>query len=139
MEGFNEYRQRLPRDWQLNLSEIPLARRRKGEPVHKLKSKEGDRMLAAVRPRSRLVSLDMAGSSWSTETLAEKLLHWQLEYGQIQLLVGGPDGLSDECLERADECWSLSRLTFPHFIVRILVAEQIYRAWSILNNHPYHK
>jgi len=138
-EGFEEYRRRLPGDWRLDLSEIQAAPRRKGEPVKKFKNEEGDRMLGAVKTGSRIVSLDNRGSNWSTETLAEKLQTWQFEHGQIQLLVGGPDGLSDECLERADDSWSLSGLTFPHFIVRILIAEQIYRAWSIINNHPYHK
>jgi len=137
--GFQQYQKRLPRDWQLNLKEIQVTKRHKGEPVQKLKKEEGNRMLAAVRPHSQLVALDSRGSSWSTETLAEKLQNWQLDFGQVQLMIGGPDGLSDECLKAASTSWSLSKLTFPHFVVRILIAEQIYRAWSILNNHPYHK
>lgn len=96
-------------------------------------------MLAAVKSGSRLIALDSRGSLWSTPTLAEKLQEWQVAFSQIQLMVGGPDGLSDECLETASDIWSLSNLTFPHFIVRILIAEQIYRAWSVLNNHPYHR
>ncbi len=138
-DGFNEYQKRLPRDWQLGLTEIQVAKRRKGESLEKLRNMEGDKILASVKNNSRLVSLDRSGSKWNTEMLARKLDDWQLDYGQIQLMVGGPDGLSDTCLARADESWSLSELTFPHFIVRILIAEQIYRAWSILNSHPYHK
>ena len=96
-------------------------------------------MLGLLKTNSRIVALDRKGTNWSTEELAAKLQDWQLEFGQVQMLVGGPDGLSDDCLQAAHNTWSLSRLTFPHFVVRILVAEQIYRAWSILNYHPYHK
>jgi 23S rRNA (pseudouridine1915-N3)-methyltransferase len=137
--GFREYQKRLPRDWQLNLREIRVSKRHKGESVEKLRKEEGDRMLKSVKSGSRLIALDSRGSLWSTQTLAEKLQKWQMAFSQIQLMVGGPDGLSNECLEAATDTWSLSKLTFPHFIVRILIAEQIYRAWSILNNHPYHK
>jgi 23S rRNA (pseudouridine1915-N3)-methyltransferase len=86
-----------------------------------------------------LVTLDRNGKNWTTEQLASKFESWQLEFGKVQFLIGGPDGLSNDCLKAAQESWSLSNLTFPHFIVRILLAEQIYRAWSVLNNHPYHK
>ena len=79
------------------------------------------------------------GSNWSTVELAKKIESWQFDYGQVQFLIGGPNGLSAACLGAANETWSLSRLTFPHFLVRILLAEQIYRAWSLLKKHPYHK
>ena len=137
--GFQQYQKRLPRDWKLSLKEIQVTKRYKGESVQKLKKEEGNRMLAAVKPGSQLVALDSRGLSWNTETLAEKLRSWQMDYSRVQLMIGGPDGLSDECLKAASTTWSLSKLTFPHFVVRILIAEQIYRAWSILNNHPYHK
>jgi 23S rRNA (pseudouridine1915-N3)-methyltransferase len=137
--GFQEYQKRLPPDWQLTLSEIRVSKRHKGEPVQKLKKEEGKRMLALVKPGSLLIAMDSRGSSWSTRSLARKLQDWQQRLGQVQLMVGGPDGLSDECLKATGTMWSLSKLTFPHFIVRLLIAEQVYRAWSILNNHPYHK
>lgn len=137
--GYLEYAKRLPRDWQLQIREIPVAHRGKNEPVAKLKQEEGKRMLAQLKPEARVIALDSGGSNWSTEDLAGNIQQWMRETSHLQLLVGGPDGLSDECLARADHRWSLSRLTFPHFVVRVLLAEQIYRAWSVINNHPYHK
>ena len=137
--GYNEYEKRLPRDWKLNLKEVAVAKRRKGEPVDKLKVEEGEKMSSLFKPNSRIVALDSRGANWSTTVLAENFRNWQLEYRGVHFLVGGPDGLSEKCLAAAHDTWSLSRLTFPHFIVRILIAEQVYRAWSVLNNHPYHK
>ena len=96
-------------------------------------------MLASINPEARVIALDSRGDIWSTQELASKFDKWRQTSPVVQLLVGGPDGLDERCIERADDVWSLSRLTFPHFVVRILLAEQIYRAWSVLNNHPYHK
>lgn len=96
-------------------------------------------MLAAISDRDRVVALDVKGKPWSTEQLASHLRDWQLGGDNISLLVGGPDGLAEECLARADQRWSLSALTLPHPLVRIVLAEQLYRAWTINNNHPYHR
>lgn len=137
--GISEYQKRMPRDWPLEIREIPVSKRRKGEPVARQIQAEGERMLAAITPSSLVVTLDRKGRNWSTEELAKNLERWQLDFSKVQFLIGGPDGLSNDCLKAATESWSLSNLTFPHFIVRILLAEQLYRAWSLLNNHPYHK
>ena len=137
--GISEYQKRLPRDWSFDIKEIPVSTRRKGEPVTRQIKEEGDRMLAAITPASLVVTMDRGGKNWSTEELAQNLDRWQLDYSKVQILIGGPDGLANDCLKAASESWSLSKLTFPHFIVRILLAEQIYRAWSVLNNHPYLK
>ena len=95
--------------------------------------------MSAVPPRTRLIALDLTGRLVSSGKLALELSSW-LQSGQdISFIIGGPDGLSPECLSSADEIWSLSQLTFPHPIVRIILAEQLYRAWSIYNNHPYHR
>ena len=96
-------------------------------------------MLAAIAPRDHVIALDVRGKSLSTEQLAAKLALWQMEGDDVSLLVGGPDGLAPCCLQRAAERWSLSALTLPHPLVRVLFAEQIYRAWSINHNHPYHR
>ena len=96
-------------------------------------------MLAAIGERDRVVALDVKGKPWSTEQLAGNLRDWQLGGDNISLLVGGPDGLADECLQRADQRWSLSALTLPHPLVRIVLAEQLYRAWTVNSNHPYHR
>lgn len=96
-------------------------------------------MLGAVPPGAHIVTLDIGGKSWSTLELSQVMKRW-LESGQnIALLIGGPEGLSDSAKQLGRESWSLSNLTFPHPLVRILVAEQLYRAWSLLNNHPYHR
>lgn len=147
VEGFGEYEKRLPRDWRLELREVPVARRthrksnRKdsGAELARLQAEEGEKMMAAIRPGSRVVALDSGGTIWSTEQLADNFERWSLDTKVVQFMIGGPDGLARECLDRADNVWSLSRLTLPHFMVRVLLAEQVYRAWAILNNHPYHK
>lgn len=137
--GVKEYQKRLPRDWQINIRELNVSKRHKGEPAEKHISDEGKRMMSMLNTDGRIIAMDSRGSNWSTLELSKKFEAWQYDYKQVQFLVGGPDGLSEECLSTAHESWALSRLTFPHFIVRILLAEQIYRAWSVLNNHPYHK
>jgi 23S rRNA (pseudouridine1915-N3)-methyltransferase len=86
-----------------------------------------------------VIALDVAGQGWSTAELAAQFGVWLGSGRDVALLVGGPDGLAPDCLARAERRWSLSALTFPHALVRILVAEQLYRAWSILNHHPYHR
>ncbi|MCA9052629.1 MAG: 23S rRNA (pseudouridine(1915)-N(3))-methyltransferase RlmH, partial [Planctomycetaceae bacterium] len=89
--------------------------------------------------RDRVIALCVEGQRWSTPQLAERLDDWRLEGRDVAFLVGGPDGLSPACLERAELKWSLSPLTLPHGLVRVVVAEQLYRAWSILSGHPYHR
>jgi 23S rRNA (pseudouridine1915-N3)-methyltransferase len=138
-EGYREYARRLPRECALHLQEIPLGRRGKGADVQRAVQGEGDRMLAAVPRNCRVLALDQRGRAWCTEELAGQLEGWLAEGRDLALLVGGPDGLARSCLERADGCWSLSPLTLPHPLVRVLVAEQLYRAWSILSRHPYHR
>lgn len=96
-------------------------------------------MLAAIPKGARVIALEVEGRAWSTEQLAQQLKHWLAEGRDVALLVGGPEGLSDEARAAADQQWSLSPLTLPHPLVRVIVAEQLYRAWSILNNHPYHR
>lgn len=137
--GYSEYQKRLPRDWQLQLREIPVAHRGKNESVAKLKVEEGKRILALLKPEAHVIALDSRGEGWSTRELAANIESCMSRTSHLQLIVGGPDGLSDECLQRANDCWSLSKLTFPHFLVRVLLAEQLYRAWAVINNHPYHK
>jgi 23S rRNA (pseudouridine1915-N3)-methyltransferase len=137
--GYLEYANRLPRECQLALREIAPARRGKTTSVSQWREEEGTRMLAAVSQGSRVVALDVKGKLWTTQDLAEALQHWMTSGGRVSLLIGGPDGLWPPCLTRADDIWSLSPLTFPHALVRVIVAEQIYRAWSLLHHHPYHR
>lgn len=116
-----------------------MARRGKNPDISSLREKEGEALLAGIPRGDRVVVLDERGKSWSTRELAEKLERWmQTEHG-VSFLVGGPDGLSPACMTAAAERWSLSRLTLPHPLVRVVLAEQIYRAWTVTQNHPYHR
>ncbi|CAG7857335.1 hypothetical protein MCAMS1_02118 [biofilm metagenome] len=138
-QGYDEYAKRLPRECELILTEIPPGQRAKNCDVARIVRDEGLRINAAIPQGAHTVTLDLSGKYWSTENLAQVLQRW-LERGKpVALLVGGPDGLADSIKDQAAESWSLSALTFPHPMVRIIVVEQIYRAWSILHNHPYHR
>jgi 23S rRNA (pseudouridine1915-N3)-methyltransferase len=138
-QGYDEYAKRMPRECELVLREITPGKRGKNFDVARTVQDEGERMIAATPKDTHVVTLDIQGKPWSTSELSQALQRW-LEGGRhIALLVGGPEGLADSVRQLADESWSLSRMTLPHPLVRIVVAEQIYRAWSILHNHPYHR
>tara|TARA_R110002051_G_scaffold83393_1_gene147875 strand:- start:180239 stop:180673 length:435 start_codon:yes stop_codon:yes gene_type:complete len=138
-QGYQEYAKRMPPELPVELVEIPLATRGKNADVARLMRREGEQMLAATQPGERIVTLEVNGRNWSTEELAGQLETWRLEARNVNLMVGGPEGLADEVSARSEQRWSLSALTLPHPLVRILLAEQLYRAWTILNRHPYHK
>ena len=138
-EAVAEYRKRLPPELTLDLRELPMAKRGKNPDVPRLIEKEADTLLAAIPDGDQVIALDVQGRTLSTEALSGKLDGWLMEGRNVSFLVGGPDGLSPRCLQRADQRWSLSELTLPHPLVRVLMAEQIYRAWTILTNHPYHR
>ncbi|MCC6295584.1 MAG: 23S rRNA (pseudouridine(1915)-N(3))-methyltransferase RlmH [Pseudomonadales bacterium] len=134
-----DYARRLPPELKLEIVEIPLgARSATADPAAAVAA-EGRALLKAVGARDTLVALDVAGEPWSTPQLAARLGGWQAAGGTCCLLIGGPDGLDSECLRRAQQRWSLSALTLPHPLVRVLVAEQLYRAWTINVGHPYHR
>lgn len=137
--GFKEYAKRLPAVCSLNLIEIPLRKRSKNADIVRLQRQEGEQMLAAIPQGAYVIALDERGKMWSSPQLSKQLAHWMQDYSRVALLVGGPEGLSAACLQQAQQHWSLSALTLPHQLVRIVVAEQLYRAWTLLNNHPYHR
>jgi 23S rRNA (pseudouridine1915-N3)-methyltransferase len=137
--GFIEYQKRLRAPLVLELEEIPVARRQAGENVARAVAREGANMLAALGPRDHVVALEVSAPQRSTEALSGWLAERLRAAKPLALLIGGPDGLAPECIERAHESWSLSALTLPHALVRIVVAEQIYRAMSLLAGHPYHR
>ena len=137
--GYESYAKRFPSDFSFQLIEIPMAKRSKSSDIARLKQKEGDAILAATKGSQVVVALDVLGKPWSTEQLAQHCKQWRSQGQTISLMVGGPDGLSPDCLKAAHLKWSLSPLTLPHPMVRILLVEQFYRAWSILQNHPYHR
>jgi 23S rRNA (pseudouridine1915-N3)-methyltransferase len=137
--GFAEYQRRLPPESPLELIEIAVARGRAQGAAARAVKDEGERMLAAVPPRSYVVALDVAGRTLDSAALARWWAARLKDGRDVALLIGGPDGLAAACLARADERLSLSALTFPHGLVRLLIAEQLYRASSLLKGHPYHR
>lgn len=138
-EGFEEYSKRMPRECQLVLKEIEAAKRGKGAGPQQFMQDEAKRITAAIPKGALVVALDVKGKSWSTEILADKLTEWMQSGQDIALLIGGPDGLDPSCLQLATQRWSLSDLTLPHPLVRVLLAEQLYRAWTLTQGHPYHR
>ena len=136
--GFNEYQRRFPKEIPLELIEIPAGKRGKNADIARILQKEGEPTMAAAG-KARIVTLDIPGKPWTTEQLAQQLEVWKQDGRDVALLIGGPEGLSPECKAAAEQSWSLSPLTLPHPLVRIVVAESLYRAWSITTNHPYHR
>jgi 23S rRNA (pseudouridine1915-N3)-methyltransferase len=137
--GFLEYQKRLRTPLVLELHEIAVATRRAGENPQRAVLREGSDMLAAIGRDDHVVALKIAAKSMSTEQLSAWLAERMRQGRPLALLIGGPDGLAPKCCDRADESWSLSPLTLPHALVRVVVAEQIYRAMSLLAGHPYHR
>lgn len=137
--GFEEYQRRFPRDLKLELVEIPAGKRGKNADIERILHREGEQMLEAIAKSARIVTLDIPGRPWTTPQVAEQLTRWQHDGRDVAILIGGPEGLAPACKVAAEQSWSLSPLTLPHPLVRIVVAESLYRAWSINNNHPYHR
>lgn len=137
--AFDEYARRLPPACALRLIEIPAEKATRRSETARRIAAEGERQLAAIPGTARVVMLDERGREWDTVQFSERLATWLNDGRDVALLVGGADGLAPACRQRADESWALSRLTLPHPLVRVVVAEQIYRAWSLLRNHPYHR
>ena len=135
-DGFAEYAKRLSRELPLQLVEVTAKTR--GDPA-RLKTDEGQAILAAIPKNAHVVALDGRGAAWSSEHLSEQLSRWRMLGKDIAFLIGGADGFAPDVLKRAEQTWSLGPLTLPHPLVRIVLAEQLYRAVSLLGNHPYHR
>ncbi|MBS3800230.1 MAG: 23S rRNA (pseudouridine(1915)-N(3))-methyltransferase RlmH [Thioalkalivibrio sp.] len=137
--GFREYAGRLPRELELKLQTLSGPAGAKSMDTATLLRREGEILLKAIPAAARVIVLDERGRSVDTRGLARRLEGWQTEGHDVALVIGGAAGLDDAVRARAEWAWSLSPLTFPHMLVRVLVAEQLYRAWSLLQNHPYHR
>ena len=137
--GFSEFSKRMPPELQINLIEIPPSVRNKATPIEKNIKEEGERIQSAIPDNSKLIVLDEKGKDFSSIALSKEMESW-LPMGQdISIVIGGADGIDPVIKQQADEKWSLSSLTLPHALVRVVVAEQLYRAWSIMKGHPYHR
>lgn len=138
-QGFDEYAKRLPRQWRFRLDTVPAARRGGDGRASTAVEIEGEQALRRLRSSEQLVLLDEAGQGLTTLELAGRLRDWQALGDDLAFLIGGADGASAACRERAAFRWSLSGLTLPHGLVRVVVAEQLYRAWTVMEGHPYHR
>ncbi len=136
--GFQDYQKRLSL-FSFELIEIPPVKRTKTLSADKICTLEGQKILQKIPDNAWVVALEVTGKQLSTEQLAKQLQQWQQSTAQLVFVIGGADGLSAEVLQRANQYWSLSKLTFPHPLARLLMVEQIYRAWTINQNHPYHR
>lgn len=137
--GYREYAQRMTGQCSLVLREVSAEKRTKNSDTVRICEKESQKLFDAVPANTHRIALDVEGKSWSTEQLAKQMENWMMSGQDVSLFVGGPEGLSSSVLGRVDQKWSLSPLTFPHPLVRVVVAEQLYRAWSLTQNHPYHR
>ncbi|MFC3093592.1 23S rRNA (pseudouridine(1915)-N(3))-methyltransferase RlmH [Alteromonas sediminis] len=138
-EGVHTFIKRFPKDMPVEFKEIAPVKRGKNADIDRITAQEGDAMLQAVGKGQRIVTLEVTGKPWSTSQLASQLDAWKMDGRDVALLIGGPEGLAQSCIEAAEQRWSLSELTLPHPLVRIIVAESLYRAWSVTQNHPYHR
>lgn len=134
-----DFLKRLPPELKLTQLLIPTIKRGKNADIQRIVRDESRLLLAAVPANSQIVALDVRGKRVTTEKLSTILDNWMQQGQDIALIIGGPDGVSEELLQKAVLKISLSDLTFPHPLVRVIVVEQLYRAWSVLNNHPYHR
>jgi 23S rRNA (pseudouridine1915-N3)-methyltransferase len=137
--AYADYAARLPRECRLELREIAAGERGKNADIERLKREEGERVLKALPRGAQAIALDERGEALDSTGWAQALARWRQSGNDMALLIGGPDGHAPEVLARSTTRWSLSRLTLPHPLVRVVVAEQLYRASSILANHPYHR
>jgi 23S rRNA (pseudouridine1915-N3)-methyltransferase len=137
--GVDEYARRLRTHWKFELLEIPAGRRSASQSPDRAVASEGERVLAALRPGEQAIALDERGVAMGTRELAARLAAGERDGRDLALLIGGPDGHAPAVRQRATESWSMSKLTLPHGLARVLLAEQLYRAQSLLLNHPYHR
>ena len=137
-QGIAEYEKRFPKHLIFEIRALPIPSRQSGQTVERLQQKECESLLAATTGCLR-IALDEKGKQWTTRQLSGRLEDWQMQGRDVAFLVGGPDGLNAECLQACAQKWSLGLLTMPHPLVRVFMAEQLYRAWTITTNHPYHR
>ena len=138
-DGYREYARRMPTELSVELHEIAPSKRMKRDTAGRHLEDEARRLIAATPSGARVVALDERGAAWTTLELANRIERWMHDGRDLALLIGGADGLAPACIAAAEHRWSLSPLTLPHGLARIVVAEQLYRACTILRRHPYHR
>ncbi len=138
-DGVTEYTRRMPRQIQFSIEEIPPGQRTARGNIVAAREREASQLMKRAAPADLRIALDERGKTWASTELAEQLRDWLHNVPHVALMIGGPDGFSNEVRDHADRLWSLSKLTLPHGLVRVVLAEQMYRAWTIVDGHPYHR
>ena len=138
-DAFDNYSARFPREWKFRIDRIATARRSKNNKTQNAIDAECEQILSRIKTNEQVILLDERGKQLTSQTLATRLIDWQADGRDLCFVIGGPDGVADGCRQRADTSWSLSDLTLPHGLARVLFAEQMYRAWSLQAGHPYHR
>ena len=135
----SDYLKRMPRELNIQLTTIPLAQRKSRVSAEQLRRQEGALILKKIPRGSFSIALDEHGKQWSSLEWSEQLERWLPEYAQVNLLIGGPEGLAEQCRQACAQTIALGRMTMPHALVRVVLIEQLYRASTLLNGHPYHR
>ena len=135
----DDYGKRLPREMVLQWTTLPLARGKAKQSVEQLKRQEAEQIAQKISPGSYSLALDERGSHWSSQDWSENLARWMREYPRVNLIIGGPDGLDASLRRTCNQSVALGAMTLPHALVRVVLVEQLYRAWTILQGHPYHR
>lgn len=134
-----DYLKRMPREIDIQITAIALAQRKARDSVDSNRRQEAAKIFKKIAPGSLSIALDEQGRQWSSNDWAKQLERWLQHCSRVNLIIGGPDGLSDDCRATCQQSISLGRMTMPHALVRVVLIEQLYRAWSILKGHPYHR
>jgi len=134
-----DYLKRMPREIKIEITSIALARRNSGGSAEQLKQQETSQIMKKMPRGSFSIALDERGKQWSSGEWSQQLGHWMREYPRVNIIIGGPDGLSEECRQACSQTIALGAMTMPHALVRVVLVEQLYRAWTLLNGHPYHR
>ena len=137
-QGVEEYSRRMPREMPVEWLDIPPAKRGSATP-ERYRKQEADAIKAQLKDKDYVVALDIGGKGVSSELIARRVDRWQMQGDQVSIVIGGPDGLHSQILNGAKERWSLGQITLQHPLVRVILAEQLYRAWSVQAGHPYHR
>jgi 23S rRNA (pseudouridine1915-N3)-methyltransferase len=138
-DAFGQYSARFPREWKFRLDAIPTVRRNKNDKSRQAMDSEGDSILARLASDEQAILLDERGKQMTSKALSTQMSEWQADGRDLCFIIGGPDGVPESVRQRADRMWSMSELTLPHGIARVLLSEQLYRSWSLQAGHPYHR
>ena len=137
--AYHEYAKRLPRQQSVTLSCIATSARHSGQSVTRNQQQEAEKITKKIKPGSYLIALDEKGKQWTTSEWADQYRKWKQHTPDINFVIGGPDGIEPALLKQANQTIALGRMTLPHGLARVVLIEQIYRAWSVVEGHPYHR